>query len=82
MFMLDAKHKPRYLQFMQTTQTTTPPPIAGASDRERETRLEAERVTLEIRFGRGRSIDAGRVPIEHSPLFGGAAQSDLFGGSN
>jgi hypothetical protein len=55
------------------------PPIAGEADPERGAKLEAERATLEYRQKSTKRIDAGRVPIEESPLFGGRAQGNLFG---
>ena len=54
------------------------PPIAGAADTERESRLDAERVTLEFRARSTRRLDAGRAPITDSPLFGGPSQQELF----
>ena len=58
--------------------TGVPPPIAGDSDVGRETRLEAERATLEFRQRSQKRLDAGRAPILESPLFDGPAQGDLF----
>jgi hypothetical protein len=60
------------------TEQTEAPPIAGASDRERESRLDAQRVTLELRTKSTRRLDAGRQCIEDSPLFGGSRQGGLF----
>ena len=57
----------------------TTPPIAGSADVERESRLAAERVSLEFRQRSTRKLDAGKVPILESPLFDGRAQGDLFG---
>lgn len=54
------------------------PPIAGAADMERASRLDAERVTWEFRARSARRLDSGKRPIEESPLFGGPAQSSLF----
>ena len=56
----------------------TTPPIAGSADVERESRLAAERVSLEFRQRSQKRLDAGRVPILESPLFDGPAQGDLF----
>jgi hypothetical protein len=54
------------------------PPIAGAADVEFETRLDAERVTLEFAQACARKLDAGAQPIAESPLFDGPAQGELF----
>ena len=56
------------------------PPIAGAADMERESRLDAERVTLEFASKSTRRLDAGKQPISDSPLFSpdGPAQGGLF----
>lgn len=56
------------------------PPIAGGADPERETRLDAERATLEFGSRSTKKLDGGQLPIEESPLFGGRAQAGLFGG--
>ena len=55
------------------------PGTAAEADTERESRLEAERATLEYRQRSPKRADAGRVPMSESPLFGGRAQGDLFG---
>jgi hypothetical protein len=52
--------------------------LKGQADTEREARIEAERVTLEFAQKSTRRLDAGRRPIEESPLFGGDAQASLF----
>ena len=57
---------------------TDAPPIAGEADTEREAKLDAERATLEYRQRSTKRLDAGRVPIGESPLFGGSAQGGLF----
>jgi hypothetical protein len=54
------------------------PPIAGSADTERHSRLDAERVTWEFRTKSTRRLDAGRLPITESPLFGGPSQQELF----
>ena len=54
------------------------PPIPGEGDPERETKLDAERVTLEFRTASRRRLDAGSKPITDSPLFGGPAQGEMF----
>ncbi|MGD0497518.1 MAG: hypothetical protein ABSC23_03680 [Bryobacteraceae bacterium] len=54
------------------------PPLAGVSDPEWGTRLDAERVTAEFRTRSARRLDSGRRPITDSPLFGGPAQRELF----
>jgi hypothetical protein len=56
----------------------TAPPIAATADLERESKLDAERVTLQFRQASTRRLDAGRRPITESPLFGGPAQTELF----
>jgi hypothetical protein len=56
----------------------TAPPIAGAADLERSSRIDAERVTLEFAQRSTRRLDAGKRPIEESPLFGAPAQEVLF----
>jgi hypothetical protein len=61
---------------MQTK--TEAPPIPAAADTERAARLDAERVTWEFRAPSARRLDAGRQPINESPLFGGAAQEEMF----
>lgn len=62
----------------QATAWMEPPPIAGQADREYQTRIEAQRCTLEFAQKLSRRLDAGKSPIEESPLFGGRAQADLF----
>ena len=57
---------------------TEAPPIAGESDVEREAKLEAARVTLEFRQRSTRRLDAGKQPIEESPLWGGERQETLW----
>jgi hypothetical protein len=54
------------------------PPIAGTADTERESRLDAERVTLEMKQKSTRRVDSGKQPIDDSPLFGGPKQGGLF----
>lgn len=56
----------------------TEPPIAGTADPEWESRLDAERVTLELKQKSTRRVDTGRKPIDESPLFGGERQGGLF----
>lgn len=56
----------------------SPPPIPSEPDREYQARLDAERVTAEFKTKSTRHIDAGKLPIEESPLFGGRAQGELF----
>jgi hypothetical protein len=53
-------------------------PLNGYQDPEHYTRLDAERVTLELRTRSTRRVDSGRESIEDSPLFGGQRQGDLF----
>jgi hypothetical protein len=59
----------------------SPPPIAGEADPEYQTRLDANRVTAEFGVKSARPLDAGKKPITDSPLFGGEAQGNLFGGN-
>ncbi len=53
--------------------------LAAAADPEYRTRIEAARVTLQLQQKSARKADAGKRPIEESPLFGGGpAQGSLF----
>ena len=52
------------------------PPIAADADPEYETRLDAERVTLE--FASKRQPAAPQESLEDLPLFGGDRQQELF----
>lgn len=52
--------------------------LALAADPEHRTRIDAERVTLELKQKSARKADAGQRPIAESPLFGGPAQGSLF----
>ena len=52
--------------------------LAGEPDQERESKLDAERVTLEFATWSRRRLDAGRRSIEDSPLFGGERQGQLW----
>ena len=54
------------------------PPISGEADMEFSAKIEAERTTLEFRQKSAKPLDAGRKPIQESPLFGGPAQGGLF----
>ena len=54
-------------------------PIAAQADTEYTSRIDAQRVTLELAQRSTRRVDAGRESIEDSPLFGGTRQQDLFG---
>jgi hypothetical protein len=47
-------------------------------DPEFAARLDAERVTLEFATKSTKKLDAGKRPIEESPLFGGPAQKEMF----
>ena len=53
-------------------------PLAGIPDAERESRLDAQRVTLEFASASAKPLDAGRKSIEDSPLFGGERQGRLI----
>jgi hypothetical protein len=54
------------------------PPIAGLADVEWEAKLDAARVTAEWKTCNPRNIDCGAMPIDESPLFGGAKQEEMF----
>jgi hypothetical protein len=54
------------------------PPIAGEADLEQPAVIDAQRVTLEFASRNPKRVDAGRQPIDESPLFGGSRQKDLF----
>jgi hypothetical protein len=41
-------------------------------------KLEADRLTLQLRSRSRKRADSGRRPITESPLFGGPAQQELF----
>lgn len=45
-------------------------------------KLTADRLTLEFSSASRVRVDGGKEPIEHSPLFGGAPQSSMFGGND
>ncbi len=51
---------------------------AGRDPCESAACLEAERITWEFRTKSTRRLDAGKLPIEDSPLFGGDRQGGLF----
>lgn len=53
------------------------PPIAGERDMEYEARIQAAQCTWEFSAKMG-PLDCGKEPIEHSPLFGGNPQGELF----
>jgi len=53
-------------------------PLTGAADVERESKLDAERVTLEFASKSTRRLDCGVKSIEDSPLFGGERQGKLL----
>lgn len=52
--------------------------IGAHADLEASAVLEAERCTLEFGSRNPRRVDAGRQPMDESPLFGGPRQKDLF----
>ena len=52
--------------------------LQGNADMERESKLDAERVTWEFATKSNKKLDRGRRPIEESPLFGGEKQESLF----
>lgn len=47
-------------------------------DPEFDSRIDAERCTLEFGKGKGQRLDTGKLPIEDSPLFGGGRQGMLI----
>jgi hypothetical protein len=51
-------------------------------DPEYQSRIEAERLTWQLKLKSDRRLDSGKVPITESPLFGGSTQSDLFSDVN
>ena len=53
--------------------------LCAQADTEYTSRIDAQRVTLELAQRSTRRVDAGRESIEDSPLFGGTRQQDLFG---
>lgn len=53
------------------------PPIAGEADMEYESRIQAAQCTVAFSAKLG-NLDCGKEPIEHSPLFGGNPQGELF----
>lgn len=57
-------------------QSCQAPPIAGAADLEYETKLDAERVTLE--FNSAKRPTTPQESTEDLPLFGGQRQGGLF----
>jgi len=57
---------------------TAPPPFAGSADLQAPAVIEAKRVTLEFASRNPRRADAGKNPMDESPLFGGTRQKDLF----
>lgn len=61
-----------------TCQFRSAPPIAGKSDLEFDSRLEAQRVTLQFGQRSNRRLDVARLPMAESPLFGGRAQKEMF----
>lgn len=48
------------------------------SDPEYHSRIDAARVTLEMKHKSTRRLDAGRESIDSSPLFGGDKEEKLF----
>jgi hypothetical protein len=59
-----------------TTTKREIPPIAGEADTERESRLDAERVTWEFRSAR--APQRPQKAVEDLPLFGGERQKEMF----
>jgi hypothetical protein len=51
---------------------------AAEADPEYKTRIDAQRVTWEMKRKSARRLDSGRKPIDDSPLFGGDRQGTLF----
>lgn len=54
------------------------PPIAGEADMDYEARIQAAQCTWEFSAKLAKPLDCGKEPIEHSPLFGGNPQGELF----
>lgn len=55
------------------------PPIAGTADPEYQTRIDAQRCTLEFAQPLPDPLDAGKRPIAEAPLFSNQpAQEELF----
>jgi len=54
------------------------PELAGQSDPEYQSRIDAARCTLQFGVKSSRPLDSGKQPITDSPLFGGAAQQEMF----
>jgi len=52
--------------------------LKATADPEYQTRIDAQRVTLEFRTRSRRPLDSGKAPITDGPLFGGPAQGELF----
>lgn len=52
--------------------------LEAQSDREYQTRIDAERCTLEFATASRRRLDSGKEPITDGALFGGPAQFTLF----
>ncbi|KKL24511.1 hypothetical protein LCGC14_2414610 [marine sediment metagenome] len=53
------------------------PPIAGAGDGY-DARVRGDKLTAEVSTRSRKRLDAGREPIEDSPLFGGPRQREMF----
>lgn len=56
--------------------------LQATADPEYQTRIDAERCTLEFSRGKGKRLDSGKEPIECSPLFGGQRQGMLIDWEN
>jgi hypothetical protein len=54
------------------------PPIPAQADAEYQTRIQAAQATAQFGQPSTRPLDGGRQPMTDAPLFGGAAQEELF----
>lgn len=72
--MAASKPLPYPFRFLREPQ----PPIAGEADIEYESRIQAAQCTWEFSAKLAKPLDCGKEPIEHSPLFGGNPQGELF----
>lgn len=63
----------------EQTSIVSPEEEASSRDiaKEDQGQLDAQRVSQEIQFGKGKQLDAGKESIEDSPLFGGPRQGGL-----
>ncbi len=67
---------------MLSTDSTNRDCLQAVADPEYQTRIDAERCTLEFSRGKGKRLDSGKEPITDSPLFGGNRQGMLIDWEN